>query len=99
MANISWAFSTARRRLAGLVSPPWWRSGVSRDRLPQDGVVQQQVRHELLRPGVLLLQSLQALRLVRPKAAILLPPSVVGVVANPQAPANLANRLPTCPAF
>ena len=34
------------------------------------------------------------MRLVRSQAAILLPPPVAGVVANPQAPANLAHPLP-----
>jgi hypothetical protein len=82
---------TACRRLAGLVnfprpSPATWHC-------------QRQICHYPLQPGVLLLQGLQALRLVRSQAAILLPPPVVGVVTNPQTPANLANCLPTCPAF
>ena len=39
-------------------------------------------------------RGLPASRLVRSQAAILLPPPVAGVVANPQAPANLAHPLP-----
>ncbi len=46
----------------------------------QDRVVQRQIGHQLFEPGVLPLQLLEPLGLVRPKAAVLFAPAVVRLV-------------------
>jgi len=63
------------RRRAGLSSFPC--------RLLQDQLVHRQVRHRPPQPGVLCLQSFQALDLVAPQAAIFLAPAVVRHLADP----------------
>jgi len=62
----------------------------------QDSVVHGEVCHQLLQPGVLLLQLLKPLGLIHPKAAVLFSPVVIGLFANPDLTARLQEALPLC---
>src|SRR6266496_2799507 len=56
--------------------------------------VQRLLGHVLLQPAVLLLQSLQPLRLVLLQGAVLDPPTIERLLADPQPLARLRNRQP-----
>ena len=58
-------------------------------------VIQRLVRYQLLEPRVLPLELLEPLGLVQPQAAILLPPPVVGLLADPDLLAHLRDAQPT----
>jgi len=84
MAKASCRCSTARHRLARQASPSGTQSRVSRDCLPQHGVVEGEVCH----------LSLQPLDLPSAQAAALLAPSGVGLFADTQRTCDLADGQP-----
>jgi len=61
--------------------------------LPQDRLVQLRIRQEPLQPGVLLLEILQPLRLVRSKPAGLPLPAVLGLLRHAKLPHHLRHGL------
>ncbi len=65
---------------------------VSRRHLFQDRLIQREVRHELLQACVLLLEVLQALRLIRTKAALLALPAIVRLLRDAEPPTRIGNR-------
>ena len=68
-------------------------SEFSRCDVLQDRVVQGLVGDELLEPGILLLQLLQALGLVDPHPAVFLPPAVVALRRHTDRPAHPGHLL------
>ena len=59
----------------------------------QDSVVQGLICHQLLQPGVLLLEGLQLFGHLRSHPAVLLTPAVVRLLSDPQPFADLRNLL------
>ena len=69
-------------------------SDVSRGHLFKNRVVERLVRHQPLQPGVLLLERLHPLRLVEAQAAVLFPPSIVGLLADAELRTDLRDAQP-----
>src|SRR5687768_14492080 len=67
-------------------------SEVSPGRLLEDQLVERQVRDRSPQPRVLLLKVLHPASLIRLQAAILLAPTVVGLLADRDPPARLGGR-------
>lgn len=72
----------AFRRLAGLVGPPWWRSRITRDRLPHHGAIQGKVRNCRFQSAVLLFEVLETLSPVSAQTVVLLAPSITCLITE-----------------
>jgi hypothetical protein len=69
-------------------------SVVSPCRLPQDELVEGEVRDGLSQPGILQFKLLQPLDLVQLQAAVLLTPPVIGHLGHPDLPHSAGHRRP-----
>ena len=67
---------------------------VSLRHLFQYGIIQGDVGYQLLKPGILFLQTLEFLCLLNPHAAVLFTPTVVGLFGDPDLPAGFTHGTP-----
>ncbi len=67
-------------------------SEVSRGGFLRDRVVKRLLGQQLLESRILLLELFQTLGLVHPKATVLLPPAIVGLLGDPELAHHVARR-------